>query len=427
MPPRYFPFPSGAQAPGESVEKGIQNLNLAPEATAYRAQHRHTDYKQDKFKKEVDSQQRADIGNKNPEIIYAPWQGNSMMKYGQQMNTVKHNETKKIQVGDKVLDLEGKLFGKYDSVHHDDDRHHLASGSDDQTVKIWNPSTGLCTKTLKGHDEEVTSVAWLHDNNRLASASRDGAIKIWDIKSDKCSLTIRSPGRFYDAVSTIAWSNRKGQLASGSGWGAGGRIDIWDPATGQRISSISNHVRHISSIFWLHTYSNSHLLASGSYYDAVIEIWDPATGQHVSTLKGHSDRVRSLAQSDTSTDGLLASGSYDDTIKIWDPAKKQCLSTLAGHGSRVQSLAWSHLYNWLASGSDDGTVKIWDPARKECLSTLNGHGSNRVLSVAWSRKDGRLASSSSDSTVRIWDPATEQSLWTLKGHSKSVNSVAWSP
>ncbi|KAF2462479.1 uncharacterized protein BDR25DRAFT_202744, partial [Lindgomyces ingoldianus] len=49
----------------------------------------------------------------------------------------------------------------------------LASGSDDNTVKIWDASSGACLSTLKGHSNVVISVAFSPDSTRLASGSHD--------------------------------------------------------------------------------------------------------------------------------------------------------------------------------------------------------------------------------------------------------------
>jgi WD40 repeat protein len=54
----------------------------------------------------------------------------------------------------------------------------LASGSADNTIKIWNPSTGTCLRTLSGHANWVFSLALFPDGT-LASGSRDQTIKIW--------------------------------------------------------------------------------------------------------------------------------------------------------------------------------------------------------------------------------------------------------
>lgn len=55
----------------------------------------------------------------------------------------------------------------------------LASGSDDATIKLWNPASGSCTATLEGHSSVVIALAVLPDG-RLASGSMDRTIKLWD-------------------------------------------------------------------------------------------------------------------------------------------------------------------------------------------------------------------------------------------------------
>ena len=215
-----------------------------------------------------------------------------------------------------------------------------------------------CMATLKGHGHSVLSVAWSHDASRLASGSGDDTIKIWDPATGQCLSALEGHS---DSVRSVAWSHDASRLASGSD---DDTIKIWDPATGQCLSTLKGHGDWVRSVAWSHDASR---LASGSS-DKTIKIWDPATGQCLSTLEGHGDWVLSVAWSHDAS--RLASGSRDDTIKIWDPATGQCLSTLEGHGDSVQSVAWSHDASRLASGSSDKTIKIWDPATGQCLSTL---------------------------------------------------------
>jgi WD40 repeat protein len=57
----------------------------------------------------------------------------------------------------------------------------LASGFDDNTIKLWDTKAGTELQTLQGHSTWVTSVAFSPDGQTLASGSID--IMLWDIKT----------------------------------------------------------------------------------------------------------------------------------------------------------------------------------------------------------------------------------------------------
>ena len=66
------------------------------------------------------------------------------------------------------------------------DSSRLASAFEDNTVKIWDASSGQCLRTLEGHSDLVSSVVFSADSSRLASASYDNTVKIWDASSGQC-------------------------------------------------------------------------------------------------------------------------------------------------------------------------------------------------------------------------------------------------
>jgi hypothetical protein len=65
------------------------------------------------------------------------------------------------------------------SVSFSPDGKHVASGSEDKTVKVWNVSTGECVTTLKGHSSYVISVSFSPDGTSIVSGSDDNTVKIW--------------------------------------------------------------------------------------------------------------------------------------------------------------------------------------------------------------------------------------------------------
>ena len=57
------------------------------------------------------------------------------------------------------------------------EKNVLASGSGDNTIKIWNITNGQVIRNLTGHTDSVNSIAFGKDNV-LASGSYDSTIKI---------------------------------------------------------------------------------------------------------------------------------------------------------------------------------------------------------------------------------------------------------
>ena len=62
-----------------------------------------------------------------------------------------------------------------------------------KTITIWpamSDGWSACLQTLEGHSSIVTSVAFSHDSAQLASASYDNTVKIWDASSGACLQTL---------------------------------------------------------------------------------------------------------------------------------------------------------------------------------------------------------------------------------------------
>jgi serine/threonine protein kinase/Tol biopolymer transport system component len=291
---------------------------------------------------------------------------------------------------DRVLREKGGNAGEVYSVAFSPDGKTLASGSRDQTIKLWGVSTGKCTTSLTGHTRVVHSVAFSPDGKTLASGSRDQTIKLWDVSTGKCTATLTG---HTESVYSVAFSPDGKTLASCSG---DQTIKLWGVSTGECTASLTGHTASVRSV----TFSpDGKTLASGSG-DQTIKLWGVSTGECTATLTGHTATVYSVA---FSPDGkTLASGSWPPAIKLWEVSTGKNTSTLTGHTKVVHSVAFSPDGKTLASCSGDQTIQLWDVSTGKCTATLTGH-TESVYSVAFSPDGKTLALASSDSTVRIWD------------------------
>src|SRR5438270_254588 len=80
--------------------------------------------------------------------------------------------------------LKGQI-GPVMSLAFSPDGGTLASGSADETIKLWDVQTGKERATFKGHTTfigSVWSVAFSPDGETLASGSYDTTIKLWDVR-----------------------------------------------------------------------------------------------------------------------------------------------------------------------------------------------------------------------------------------------------
>ncbi|MEA5523163.1 serine/threonine-protein kinase [Limnoraphis robusta] len=286
-----------------------------------------------------------------------------------------------------------------------------------QTSPIYWQNPTLVA-TLKGHSNIVNSVAFSPDGRTLASGSIDNTIKLWDVQTQREIATLTGHSCI---VSSVAISPDGRTLASGSN---DTTIKLWDVQTQREIATLTGHSRSVISVAFS---PDGRTLVSGSR-DKTIRLWDVQTQGEIATLTGHLDIVMSVAFSPDSR--TLASGSYDHTIKLWDVQTQGEIATLTRHSDHVNSVAFSPDGRTLASGSDDKTIKLWDvPTRRE-IATLGEHpdwASPDVFSVAFSPDGRTLAIGSRNPTISLWDVQTRRRIPRMTLHSGSIFSVAFSP
>ncbi|OUL18193.1 WD40 repeat domain-containing protein [Nostoc sp. 106C] len=342
--------------------------------------------------------------------------GVSFSPNGKMLATASADNTLKlwnISTGKEIKTLIGHT-NSVNGVSFSPDGKMLASASDDNTLKLWNTSTGKEIKTLIGHTNSVKGVNFSPNGKMLASASSDNMVKLWDISTGKEIKTLIG---HTNRVNGVSFSPDGKMLASAS---VDRTVKLWNTSTGKEIKTLSGHTNWVYSVSFS---PDGKMLASASV-DRTVKLWNTSTGKEIKTLIGLTDLVLSVS---FSPDGkMLATASGDNKVKLWDTNTYKEIKTLIGHTNWVYGVSFSPNSKMLATVSGDNTAKLWDTSTYKEIKTLNSH-TNWVYGVSFNPDGKMLASASGDNTVKLWDTSTSKEIKTLIGHTNSVKSISFSP
>ncbi len=338
---------------------------------------------------------------------------------------------------------------------------YWAGGDRQGQAQIWAYTKRQLHRVWRAHHSVVSAMAFSPDEQHLATGSWDGVIKLWDAAA--ATLLWTSPA--VDVIMGLAFSPDGRALASG---GTDGRIRIWEAASGALLQTLNEHTGPVFSVSWS---PNGKILASAGH-DAQIRLWAAAGNESprrlpapIQTLGGHTSPVRGLA---FSPDGrTLASASWDKTVKWWDVqsgTQKESIPIQA----HIEGLAWSPDGRYLASGEldrafwvwdtehhkqrttfygtiapvralafspdsstldtacENGSMQVWDMTSGQCIKSWQSFA-RATYEIAWSPDGTRIAGGGNDALVTVWDVAQRVPLQLLRGHKAVIWGLSWSP
>ena len=315
------------------------------------------------------------------------------------------------------LDLFSGHTSRVRSIDFSEDGTMIASGSQDNTVRVWDVATGMEIRTFTGHTDAVTSVTFNPNANMIASSSHDKTARLWDLSTGTEQYTFTAHTK---ALTSVAFNDDGTQLAT---TGFDNIIRIWDVNTYNEIRTLTGHEKGVYSIDF--SPDGTKLVSGG--LDKKVHVWDVSTGHKLRTFEGHTSHINSVAF--TPNGLLIGSGSHDKTIRIWGVNSGEERYTIDEQLSWVNSIAFSPDGKTLASADVEGTIRIWQgytTITSRQIRTFTRHQTNWDT-ILFNQDRKTLAVKAVANIIQLWDVETNNHLHTFIGHTDSVNSIDISP
>ena len=266
----------------------------------------------------------------------------------------------------------------------------LATAGVDGIVRVWSIAESKCLRELKGHTDEVKSVAFGPDG-KILSGGLDKTVRLWS-RDGECIVL----GRHEGAVYAVAFSP-DGETAASAG--GDDLIYIWDMAQKRCLRKLEGHTDDVRSIDFS---PNGKVLLSGGW-DKTVRVWDTQTGKAMRKLEGGTDWIWSVV---FNSDGKLFASSSWAEVRIWKTAYGKPFRTIKGHTGYVLSVAFSPDSAVVATGGADRKVRIWHLLTGKCLSLLKEH-KGVVQSLAFAPVGKMLATADDQGETIIWQVPKE--------------------
>ena len=278
-----------------------------------------------------------------------------------------------------------------------------------------------------GHTPGVNAVAVSPDGKTVATAGTDQTIKLWEATTGKELSTLL--GSADEIPFSLAYLGND-SLVLGVGLKETGRLHFWKTSTGRLVKTIST-----GEVYNVVSNADGSKVAAwvarpgvGDYKNFAYELFD-SKGNQLSSL---ADKGRKVLAATFSADLLWAiAGDDKGNLLIWDlAAQKPVGDPWSPFTSAFLDVGITPNKKHLVAADDRGLVKVADIAKREIIGSLTPHKSG-VRSIVISPAGTTFLTVGNDGEIKSWslDPANLKEpkatrTWLLP---VTVNGATYSP
>ncbi|MEB3213875.1 MAG: WD40 repeat domain-containing protein [Leptolyngbyaceae bacterium] len=299
------------------------------------------------------------------------------------------------------------------------DGEFWASGSSDQTIKIWNFDATQNrvpppSRELSGHPDQITAIAFSPDGQWLVSACLDGSVLIWDWRSGELvDQFYQNPNNTTrQDIARLAFSPDGQLLVTSHGSRS---IKLWDFTSFEEDVTVTwqSELETSQSIEALAFSPDGEMLGSAGL-GRVVELWHMEDQELVNVLGPYDRSIYALQFSpngeylafspdSVTVDPLtrLEDDEEHNTVRLWSLDGEQIGEPFSGHQDYITALAFSPDGQTLLSGSWDTFTRVWDVETGEQVHEFS-ENSERVLSIAFNPNNSEFVLGSGDGTVQFF-------------------------
>ena len=338
------------------------------------------------------------------------------------------------------------------ALRFDDSGSVLLSGSDDYTIRIWNPQTRSLRNTLRGHGGWVRSLdlagSAADGSRRIVSGSVDGSVRIWDPTRISDPTLVANRARLEPAVRDKQVHGD--EILAARIDPAGRKVITASRDHTARILGIDRNSMSFKELARINTRQNvTGQLAEGSEFlamsarvdrvgnrlfvgsaDSIIRVWDLETGTELSAIRGTGLNTGFAMSADGSR---LLTGSSDPDAKalLWDTDRRRAtprvLHRITGHRQAVTAFALSADGRLAVTGDRGGRCLVWDAQTMQLIGKpVDDLLGFRINEVQFAMDDQSIWVASDNGTLTEFGIRSRRRQRTLR-HQGFVTAVALSP